>query len=98
MGLATPCGAYGEATQVSVSVPQISSATFGSAYASWYGCTPTTPQIQPDAGSSDATAMTVSANSRGCTSNPLYRLGCSSLIAPTDLRSLTVSSGRGSGA
>src|SRR6185436_3163647 len=30
---------------------------------------------------------------RGCTSNPLYCLGCSSLITPTDLRSLTVSSG-----
>src|SRR6201996_4723999 len=65
VGTARPVGAYGEAIQVLSSVPQTSPRTLGSANASCHGCTPTTPQIHPAAPSSDATAITVSANSLG---------------------------------
>ncbi|SKW21485.1 Uncharacterised protein [Mycobacteroides abscessus subsp. abscessus] len=53
---------------MSWSSPHISSATRESAKATCHGCTPTTPQIHPEAGSKAAVVITVSANSRGCAS------------------------------
>src|SRR5690606_40176866 len=47
------------------------------------------PTIQPVEPSREAAVITVSANSRGCTSRPPYSFGCSSRIAPDSRRICT---------
>ena len=85
-GRPTPMGAYGEATQVSMSSPQISSCRRRSARASSCGCTPTTPATQPVAASAEPTAaITAFMKSTGWDSMPPKRLGWSMRITPVSL-------------
>ena len=64
-GVATPCGAYGEAIQVSGLAPQTSSCSLRSMSAISHGWTPPTPHTHPVDPHWAATAITASAKSRG---------------------------------